>query len=132
MLELKGSKIYTLNIQSVKVLHESDSPPAPVPSVDKKTTPSNSLSLSNGSVYNDFNAFPLKKGPVNARMKLCLSLDLPMQKGLRLRHPIKKKRKRTWRPLPQWTPPNECPMYKNVQALSDVRYVIFSTPLFNT
>ena len=61
MLELKGSKIYTLNIQSVKVLHESDSPPAPVPSVDKKTTPSNSLSLSNGSVYNDFNAFSSKK-----------------------------------------------------------------------
>lgn len=61
MFELKKSKIYTLNIQSIKVLHESDSPPAPVPSLDKQTPPLNSLSLSNGSVYNDFNAFSSKK-----------------------------------------------------------------------
>ena len=47
-------------MQSIKVLHESSSPAVPAPS-GMKAHAENSLSLPNGSIYDDFNAFSWKK-----------------------------------------------------------------------
>jgi hypothetical protein len=47
-------------MQSLKVLHESSTPAIPAPSTLKAPV-ANSLSLANGSIYDDFNAFSSKK-----------------------------------------------------------------------